>query len=38
MSENQPITLMFDGERLKPFDTVADADMADMDAIEVHFR
>ncbi|KAJ4301261.1 hypothetical protein N0V90_003352 [Kalmusia sp. IMI 367209] len=34
----QPITLMFDGDRLKPMDTIEDADIDDMDAIEVHFK
>jgi hypothetical protein len=30
--------LMFDGERLKPFDMVANAEIEDMDSIEVHFK
>lgn len=34
----QPVTLMFDGDRLKPMDTVSDADIDDMDVIEVHFK
>jgi hypothetical protein len=38
ISQAQPITLMFDGDRLKPIDTVADADIDDMDVIEVHFK
>lgn len=33
-----PITLMFDGERLKPLDTIADVDIEDEDSIEVHFK
>ncbi|KAJ4344725.1 uncharacterized protein N0V89_012469 [Didymosphaeria variabile] len=36
--QSQPVTLMFDGDRLKPMDTVADADIDDMDVIEVHFK
>ncbi|OAG00557.1 uncharacterized protein CC84DRAFT_1129363 [Paraphaeosphaeria sporulosa] len=36
--KEQPVTLMFDGDRLKPMDTVADIDVDDMDAIEVHFK
>jgi hypothetical protein len=34
----QPVTLMFDGDRLKPMDTVEDADIDDMDVVEVHFK
>jgi hypothetical protein len=33
-----PITLMFDGERLKPLDTIGDVDIEDMDSIEVHYK
>ncbi|KAF2794040.1 hypothetical protein K505DRAFT_304698 [Melanomma pulvis-pyrius CBS 109.77] len=33
-----PITLMFDGDRLKPLDTIADVDIEDEDSIEVHFK
>ncbi|KAF9730470.1 hypothetical protein PMIN02_002020 [Paraphaeosphaeria minitans] len=36
--KEQAVTLMFDGDRLKPMDTVADIDVDDMDAIEVHFK
>jgi hypothetical protein len=36
--ESQPITLMFDGERLSPMDTIADTDIESMDSIEVHFK
>ncbi|KAF2441015.1 hypothetical protein P171DRAFT_434710 [Karstenula rhodostoma CBS 690.94] len=38
LPKEQPITLMFDGDRLKPIDTVEDADVDDMDVIEVHFK
>jgi hypothetical protein len=38
IDEAQPITLMFDGERLAPLDTVADTDVEDLDAIEVLIR
>ncbi|KAF2013658.1 hypothetical protein BU24DRAFT_464417 [Aaosphaeria arxii CBS 175.79] len=34
----EPITLMFDGDRLRPMDTIADADIDDLDALEVHFK
>ncbi|KAI8935771.1 hypothetical protein NX059_007291 [Plenodomus lindquistii] len=36
--KEQPVTLTFDGERLSPLDTVADADIEDMDAIDVLFH
>lgn len=36
--KEQPVTLMFDGERLKPMDTVADIEVEDMDTIEVLFK
>ncbi|PSN60382.1 hypothetical protein BS50DRAFT_614100 [Corynespora cassiicola Philippines] len=36
--DNEPLTLFFDGERLKPLDTVADAEIEDQDTIEVHFK
>ncbi|KAF2259847.1 hypothetical protein CC78DRAFT_536815 [Lojkania enalia] len=36
--KNQPITLLFDGERLRPMDTIADSEIEDMDTIEVHFK
>lgn len=29
---------MWDGERLKPMDTIEDVEIEDMDAIEVHFK
>jgi len=35
---DQPITLIWDGERLSPMDTIADTDLEDMDTIEVHFK
>lgn len=35
---SQPITLMFDGERLRPMDTIADTDVEDMESIEVHMK
>ncbi|KAH9860676.1 hypothetical protein J1614_012008 [Plenodomus biglobosus] len=38
ISKQQPITLTFDGERLSPLDTVADAEIEDMDSIEVQFK
>ncbi|KAF1954009.1 hypothetical protein CC80DRAFT_494248 [Byssothecium circinans] len=34
----QPITLMADGERLKPMDVIGDYDIEDNDSIEVHFK
>ncbi|KAF2876113.1 ubiquitin-2 like Rad60 SUMO-like-domain-containing protein [Massariosphaeria phaeospora] len=36
--DDQPITLTFDGERLKPMDEVRATEIEDMDAIEVLFR
>lgn len=36
--QEQPITLMFDNERLSPLDTVADSEIEDLDSIEVHFK
>jgi len=33
--KTQPVTLMFDGERLSPMDTVQDTELEDMDAIDV---
>lgn len=36
--DTQPLTLMFDGDRLRPMDTIQDADIDDMDAIEVHYK
>jgi hypothetical protein len=40
IDKSQPVTLMFDGDRLMPLDTVADYDMEDEDAcmIEVLFK
>ncbi|KAF2003465.1 hypothetical protein P154DRAFT_520076 [Amniculicola lignicola CBS 123094] len=38
LPKDQPITLMFDGDRLPPMDTVGDMDIQHMDAIEVHFK
>ncbi|KAL1595747.1 hypothetical protein SLS60_009436 [Paraconiothyrium brasiliense] len=38
LPQSQPVTLMFDGDRLKPMDTIRDADIDDMDVIEVHFK
>jgi hypothetical protein len=35
---SQPITLMFDGQRLAPMDTISDAEIEDMDSIDVVFR
>jgi hypothetical protein len=35
---DQPVTLLFDGERLRPMDTIADTEIDDLDAIEVHFK
>jgi hypothetical protein len=34
----QPLTLMFDGDRLSPMDTVQDVDLEDMDAIDVMLK
>ncbi|KAF2854791.1 hypothetical protein T440DRAFT_464930 [Plenodomus tracheiphilus IPT5] len=36
--KEQPITLVFDGDRLSPLDTVADAGIEDLDAIDVVFH
>ncbi|KAJ5064710.1 ubiquitin-2 like Rad60 SUMO-like-domain-containing protein [Bipolaris maydis] len=38
IDKSQPITLMFDGDRLMPMDTVADYEMEDRDGIEVLFK
>jgi hypothetical protein len=38
LPDNQPVTLMFDGERLRPMDTVADTDIEDMECVEVYFK
>jgi hypothetical protein len=35
VAESQPITLMFDGDRLAPLDTIADSEVEDMDSIDV---
>ncbi|KAF2280717.1 uncharacterized protein EI97DRAFT_490886 [Westerdykella ornata] len=35
---SQPITLMFDGERLRPMDTIENTDVEDMESIEVHLK
>lgn len=35
IAKTQPVTLMFDGERLSPMDTVQDTDLEDMDALDV---
>jgi hypothetical protein len=35
---NQPLTLMFDGERLSPLDSVDSMDIEDEDSIEVLFK
>lgn len=35
---DQPITLMFDGDRLRPMDTVQDAGPEDMESLEVYFK
>ncbi|KAH6612528.1 ubiquitin-2 like Rad60 SUMO-like-domain-containing protein [Boeremia exigua] len=32
---SQPLTLMFDGERLSPMDTIEDTELEDMDSIDV---
>jgi hypothetical protein len=34
----QPITLMFDGERLVPMDTIAESEVEDLDSIDVLFK
>jgi len=36
--KDTPVTLMFDGDRLRPMDTMVDADIGDEDSIEVHFK
>ncbi|KAF2031756.1 hypothetical protein EK21DRAFT_62513 [Setomelanomma holmii] len=36
--KSQPITLMFDGDRLAPMDTIADSEVEDMDSIDVLFK
>ncbi|KAF1929768.1 uncharacterized protein M421DRAFT_60224 [Didymella exigua CBS 183.55] len=38
IAETQPLTLMFDGERLSPMDTIADSELEDMDSIDVLLR
>lgn len=38
IDESQPITLMFDGDRLVPMDTVAETEIEDMDSIDVLFK
>lgn len=38
IDKQQPITLMFDGERLVPLDIIADSEVEDMDCIEVLFK
>lgn len=35
IAKNQPVTLMFDGDRLSPMDTVQDTELEDMDALDV---
>lgn len=35
IAKTQPLTLMFDGDRLPPMDTVQDTELEDMDAIDV---
>ncbi|KZM23003.1 uncharacterized protein EKO05_0008245 [Ascochyta rabiei] len=36
--KTQPVTLMFDGERLSPMDTVQDTELEDMDAVDVMLK
>jgi hypothetical protein len=36
--DGKDVALYFDGERLEPDSTVEDADLGDMDAVEVHIR
>ncbi|KAF2733732.1 hypothetical protein EJ04DRAFT_266879 [Polyplosphaeria fusca] len=36
--EEQPVSLFFDGARLKPMESIADSEIEDMDTIEVHFK
>ncbi|KAL5121803.1 hypothetical protein ACEQ8H_000018 [Pleosporales sp. CAS-2024a] len=38
IEESQPITLIFDGERLMPMDVIGDSDIQDMDSIDVLFK
>ncbi|KAF2657323.1 hypothetical protein K491DRAFT_626748 [Lophiostoma macrostomum CBS 122681] len=38
IAEGDPVTLMFDGERLRPMDTIGDTEIEDMDSLEVHLR
>ncbi|CBX90454.1 hypothetical protein IAQ61_001959 [Plenodomus lingam] len=38
IQKDQPVTLYFDGERLSPLDTVADAGIEDLDSIEVRLK
>ncbi|KAF2832238.1 hypothetical protein CC86DRAFT_280471 [Ophiobolus disseminans] len=38
VDESQPITLMFDGDRLAPMDIIADSELEDMDSIDVLFN
>ncbi|KAF2630631.1 hypothetical protein BU25DRAFT_455723 [Macroventuria anomochaeta] len=35
IAKTQPLTLMFDGERLSPMDTIQDTELEDMDSIDV---
>ncbi|PVH95998.1 hypothetical protein DM02DRAFT_617505 [Periconia macrospinosa] len=35
---DQPITLMFDDERLKPMDVISDYDIEDNDTVDVYFK
>lgn len=36
--KTQPVTLMFDGDRLSPMDTVQDTELEDLDAIDVMLK
>lgn len=38
IAKTQPLTLMFDGERLPPMDTIQDTELEDMDAIDVMLK
>lgn len=38
VDEAQPITLLFDGDRLSPIDTIAESEIEDMDSIDVLFK
>ncbi|KAF1920177.1 ubiquitin-2 like Rad60 SUMO-like-domain-containing protein [Ampelomyces quisqualis] len=38
IDQSQPITLMFDGERLVPMDSIMDSEVEDMDSIDVFFK